>query len=292
MNNQILEMNEIVPNIYSMKVHAPRIARKAKPGQFVIVMAHGDGERIPFTISDWDAKEGWVRLNFLEAGMSTCQLASLKAGDTLFSLSGPLGKAATMVENKRVLVGGGCYGIGAIYPIARELKRLGCHVTTVVEGRTGYLMYMTELLKSVSDAFHMVTVDDPTGSEAKVKDTIKTLLDSGEVFDQAHFIGCSYMMMKCSQATKAHKLKTYVSLDSLMLDGTGMCGCCRVTVDGKTKFACIQGPEFDGHLVDWEEFVLKKGYYFEEEVKVYHRHACGGKGKDGCECENGKGGGE
>ena len=274
MDNEILSIQEIVPNVYTLVIKAERIARKARPGQFVILMAEESGERIPFTICDWDAEEGTITLNFLEVGVSTCELARKKKGELLYSVAGPLGKEASLPEGKSVLLGGGCYGIGAIYPLARELKKLGNRVTIVVEGRAEYLIYMADKLKTVSDEFHVVTVDNPTGSEAKVKDVVKSLLEKGEPIDCAYFIGCSFMMMKCSEVTKPYNLKSYVYLDALMLDGTGMCGCCRVTVGGKTRFACVHGPEFDGHEVDWEEFAQKKSYYHEEEVRAYHHHGC------------------
>ncbi len=274
MKNEIVTMDEVVPNIYRLVIKVPRIASKAKPGQFVILMADEEGERLPFTLSDWDEKAGTITVNFLEVGLSTCQLARMKAGEKLFSVAGPLGRPATLCQEKRVLLGGGCYGIGAIYPLVRALKEKGNHVTTVIEGRTGYLLYMQEMLKKVSDEFHTVTVDNPTGTNAKVKDLIDFLLEVKEGYDQAYFIGCTFMMMKCCEATKPHGIKSYVHLDALMLDGTGMCGCCRCTVDGKTQFSCVDGPEFDGHNVDWEEFSLKKGYYMEEEVRAYHQRGC------------------
>jgi len=276
MDNEIIAMEEIVPNIYNLVIRAERIARKARPGQFVIVMSSEEGERIPFTICDWDREEGTLSLNFLEVGMSTCELARMKAGDRLYSVSGPLGKGASLTEGESVLLGGGCYGIGAIFPLARALKEQGKRVTTVVEGRSEYLIYMAEKLREFSDEFHMVTVDNPMGTEAKVKGVVGELLAEGKSFDYAHFIGCSFMLMKCCETTRPYDLKSYVHLDTLMLDGTGMCGCCRCSVDGKTKFACVDGPEFDGHKVDWEEFVLKKSYYHEEEVRSYHHRGCRG----------------
>jgi len=274
MNNRIVSMEEVVPNVYNLVIEAKRIARKAEPGQFVIVMANEDGERLPFTICDWDPKAGTISLNFLEVGTSTSELARKQAGDLLHSVSGPLGKPATLVEGKEVFLGGGCYGIGAIYPIARALKEKGNKLTVVVEGRSEYLIYMAEKLKEVSDEFHVVTVDNPTGTEAKVKDMIATLIKDGRTVDVAYFVGCSFMMMKACEVTKPHGIKSYVYLDALMLDGTGMCGCCRVSVGGKIKFACVNGPEFDGHEVDWQEFALKKSYYHEEEVRSYHHRGC------------------
>ncbi|HID71404.1 MAG TPA: sulfide/dihydroorotate dehydrogenase-like FAD/NAD-binding protein [Thermoplasmata archaeon] len=274
MNNKILSIHEVVPNVFRLVIEAPTIAKKARAGQFVILMSEEDGERLPFTLCDWDREKGTITLNILEVGLSTCRIGKMKSGDRLYSVSGPLGRPSTLTEGKCVFLGGGCYGIGAIYPLARELKNKGNKVITAVEGRTDYLLYMKEKLKEVSDQYYEITVLNPSGRTGKVKDIIEELLSQGEKIDLCYFMGCSFMMMKASEATRPHKIKTYVYLDSLMLDGTGMCGCCRVTVGGETKFACVDGPEFDGHQVDWDEFFLKKGYYFEEEVMVYQHHNC------------------
>ncbi len=266
---KILSNEAVVPNIYEMVIEAPIIAEKAKPGQFVILIPNETGERVPFTISDWDSGKGTITIFFQETGVSTMKLACMKEGDVLTSVVGPLGKPSEIGNYGTILLGGGCYGIGGIYPIAKALKEAGNRVIVALEARSKYLIYNLERLKAVSDRFVMSTSDGSTEFTGKVHGVIQTLIEQGEKIDRAHFIGCNFMLMMSSEATKPHNIETRVALNALMVDGTGMCGCCRCSVDGKTKYVCVDGPEFDGHKVDWEELFKRGGHYHGDEAMAY-----------------------
>ena len=271
---KIIEKEEIVPNVHKLVIRDPRIARKARAGQFVLLMATERGERIPLTLSDWNVDEGTITLYVLELGISTMKIVGLKEGDSLFSLAGPLGKPATIEKFGRVVVGGGCFGIGGIYPIAKALKEEGNHVTAILEARSNYLLYNHENLRSVADEVYVTTSDGSEGTKGHVQEELVSLLDQGKKFDRAYFMGCTFMLMQCAEATRPYKIPTGVALNAIMLDGTGMCGCCRVSVGGKTKFVCVDGPELDGHEVDWDELFIRKHIYREEEAVAYQSHAC------------------
>jgi NAD(P)H-flavin reductase len=275
--SRIVKTEEVVPNVHRIEIDAPRIAKKVQPGQFVIVMADEVGERIPFTISDWDTEKGTITLYMIEAGISTMKIAKLRPGDSLYSIVGPLGKKTEIKKYGTVLLGGGCYGIGAIYPLARALKAAGNRIVTVIEGRSSFLIYNRKELAAVSDELHYSTSDGTEGTKGKVANVIEQLLEKNITVDLAYFVGCTFMMMQSSNATKPHDIKTLVALNSIMVDGTGMCGCCRVSVGGQTKFACVDGPEFDGHKVDWEELFQRKGVYMPDEILAYQYHSSAGR---------------
>lgn len=274
---RIIEKYEEVPNVHKFVIRDPAIARKAKAGQFVLVMANEKGERIPLTLSDWDEKEGTITLYVLELGVSTMELISLRQGESLYSLAGPLGHPATVEKFGNVLLGGGCFGIGGIYPIAKAMKEAGNHVTVIMEARSNYLLYNQDNLRSIADEFHITTSDGSEGIKGHVEAKMKELVESGRKFDHAYFMGCTFMLMQCSKATRPYNIPTAVALNAIMLDGTGMCGCCRVSVGGETKFVCVDGPELDGHLVDWDELFIRKHIYREEEAVSYQSHACRSK---------------
>jgi len=271
---KIIEKYEEVPNVHKFVIRDPRIAKKAEAGQFVLVMANEKGERIPLTLSNWDKKEGTITLYVLELGVSTMELVALNQGDSLYSLAGPLGNPAKVEKFGSVLIGGGCFGIGGIYPIAKAMKEAGNHVTVIMEARSNYLLYNHQNLDSVSDEFYIATADGSSGINGHVQEKYEELVKEGKKFDRAYFMGCTFMLMQCSKATKPHGLPTGVALNAIMLDGTGMCGCCRVSVDGETKFVCVDGPELDGHKVDWDELFIRKHIYREEEAVSYQSHAC------------------
>jgi ferredoxin--NADP+ reductase len=271
---RILEKYEVVPNVHKFVIRDKEIARKAKAGQFVLVMANEKGERIPLTLSDWDAEEGTITFYVLELGVSTMELVDLEKGDSLYSLAGPLGKETEIEEFGRVLLGGGCFGVGGIYPIAKAMKEAGNHVTVVIEARSNYLIYNEDNLKEVADELYIATSDGSMGIKGHVQDKIAELMKAGGEYHRAYFMGCTFMLMKCSEATRPHGIPTSVALNAIMLDGTGMCGCCRVTVNGQTKFVCVDGPEMDGHAVDWDELFIRKHIYREEEAVSYQSHAC------------------
>jgi ferredoxin--NADP+ reductase len=269
MSGKILEKVEVAPNIHRLVLDAPRIAKKALPGQFIMIVPDEVGERIPFTLSDWDAEAGTITVFFLEAGVSTMKLAKMCAGESVHVLVGPLGRPTEIDKLGTVLIGGGCYGLGAMYPLARGFKEHGNKVIGAIEARTEYVIYNEEKLKEVCDELIITTSDGSRGIKGHVRDVVDQLIKRGEKIDHAHFVGCTFMMMQSSKATSPHKVPTIVSLNALMVDGTGMCGCCRVNVGGETKFACVDGPDFDGHQVDWDMVASRAGAYVPDENLAY-----------------------
>lgn len=272
--HKIVSKSEVVPNIHKLVIKAPQIAEKAKPGQFVILMINDEGERLPFTLSDWDSKEGTITIYFLEVGLSTMELARLKS-DEISAVIGPLGKPVPIDKFGTIVLGGGCFGIGGIYPIAKALKKAGNNITTIIEARSSYLIYNEEELKSVSDRFIVTTTDGTKGERGKVHDAVENLIKKKEKIDQAYFMGCTFMMKNCFNKTKTHDdITTFVSLSPIMVDGTGMCGCCRCLVNGKTKFACVDGPIFEAKEVDWDQLFKRNAAYNQQEAMIYQFHSC------------------
>ena len=264
---KILKRERLVPNIHLIEVEAPDIARKCKPGQFVIVMPDKKGERIPLTIGDWDDEKGSVTSVFLVVGTSTHKLARLEAGDEVPVYVGPLGKPSEIEKFGTVILAGGCFGIAAVYPIARALKEKRNKVITLLDVKANYLLYWEDKLRKVSDRFYISSRDSTYNCKEYIHDTLKGLLKKEKKIDRVVSIGCTYLMYACAESTRPHGIKTMVSLNPIMVDGTGMCGACRVTVGGKTKFACVDGPDFDGHLVDWEELFMRRKSYFDDEIR-------------------------
>ncbi len=264
---KILRRERLVPNIHLLEVEAPEVARKCRPGQFVIIMPDERGERIPLTIADWDVKKGSVTSVFMIVGTSTHKLSLLNAGDEVPVFVGPLGKPSEIEKYGTVVCAGGCFGIAAIYPIARALKEAGNKVVTLLDVKANYLLYWEDKLKAVSDEFYVSARDSFFDCKDYIPKTLKSVVKKESEINRVVSIGCTYLMYTCSEATKSLGIKTMVSLNPIMVDGTGMCGACRVTVDGKTKFACVDGPDFDGHLVDWEELFTRRKAYFEDEVQ-------------------------
>lgn len=275
---RVVRRDEIVPNVHIIEIEAPAIAEKARPGQFVLLMPEETGERTPFTISDWNPEKGTITIFFLEVGITTAKMARLKSDDFVYSVAGPLGKPTKIKKYGTVVCGGGCYGIGAIYPVARAMKKAGNTVTTIIEARSAYLLYLEDQLKEVSDKVLVSTADGSRGSRGMVQDVLTELVQNGEKINRSYFVGCTFMMMNCSNTTRPYNIKTLVALNPIMVDGTGMCGCCRVTVGGKTKFACVDGPEFDGHQVNWKELFERKSIYLENEATAYQSYRCQGSG--------------
>jgi len=264
---KILKRERLVPNIHLLEVQAPEIANKCQPGQFVIVMPDERGERIPLTIADWDRKKGSVVSVFMVVGTSTHKLSLLKPGDEVPVFVGPLGKASEIKKYGTVLCGGGCFGIGAIFPIARALKEAGNKVISLIDVKANYLLYWEDKLREVSDEYFVSARDSTYNCKDYIHKKLRTIIKEEKKIDRVVAIGCTYLMYACSEATKSLKIKTVVSLNPIMVDGTGMCGACRVTIDGKTKFACVDGPDFDGHEVDWEELFSRRKSYFEDEIQ-------------------------
>jgi ferredoxin/flavodoxin---NADP+ reductase len=264
---KILRRERLVPNIHLLEVYAPEVARKSRPGQFVIIMSDERGERIPLTIADWDAKRGTVTSVFMLVGTSTQKLSLLKPGAELPVYVGPLGRPSDIQNFGTVVCAGGCFGIAAIYPIARALKQAGNRVLTLIDVKASYLFYWEEKLKKVSDRLFVSSRDSRYESKEYIPYKLDLLIKAERKIDRVVAIGCTYLMYRCSEATRPAGVKTMVSLNPIMVDGTGMCGACRVTADGKTKFACVDGPDFDGHTIDWAELFSRRKSYFDDEVR-------------------------
>jgi ferredoxin/flavodoxin---NADP+ reductase len=264
---KILRRERLVPNIHLLEVYAPEVARKSRPGQFVIIMSDERGERIPLTIADWDAKRGTVTSVFMLVGTSTQKLSLLKPGAELPVYVGPLGRPSDVQNFGTVVCAGGCFGIAAIYPIARALKQAGNRVLTLIDVKASYLFYWEEKLKKVSDRLFVSSRDSRYESKEYIPYKLDALIKEEKKIDRVIAIGCTYLMYRCSEATRPAGVRTMVSLNPIMVDGTGMCGACRVTADGKTKFACVDGPDFDGHTIDWAELFSRRKSYFDDEVR-------------------------
>jgi NAD(P)H-flavin reductase len=261
---RLLEVKNLVPTIFEATVEAPDLAKKAKAGEFIVVMPDERGERVPLTIADWDREKGTITIVWMTVGTSTHKLAGLKPGESLYAIVGPLGHASEVKKYGTVVCVAGGVGTAPIYPIAREMKNAGNRVISIQGARTKELLFWADRLKSVSDE-HIITTDD--GSFARkglVTEPLKEVLEREKV-DIVYAIGPVPMMKFCSLTTKPFGVKTIVSLNSIMIDATGMCGGCRVNVGGQTKFTCVDGPEFDGHQVDWDLLTSRQRIYLEEE---------------------------
>lgn len=259
-------LNEaLASNIHLLKLEAPLVARKAQPGQFVIVRADEAGERIPLTLADWDSTEGSLTIVVMEVGTSTHKLAALNVGDYVLSLTGPLGLPSHIEKFGTVVCVGGGVGIAPIFPIARALKQAGNKIISIIGARSKDLLFWKENLLQVSDELIVTTDDGSFARKGMVTEPLKEMLERGERIDQVIAIGPTIMMKFCSLTTKPFGVRTIVSLNPIMVDGTGMCGCCRVSVGGVTKFACVEGPEFDGHEMDWDLLFNRQQFYSAQE---------------------------
>jgi len=263
---KVIHRQRLVPNIHWLELQAPEVAAKCQPGQFVIVMPDERGERIPLTIADWDAERGTVSMVFMCVGTSTHKLSLLNPGDEIPVFVGPLGRPSEIKNFGTVICAGGCFGIAAIHPIARALKAAGNKVITLLDVKANYLLYWEEKLRAVSDTLHISARDEFYDSKDYINRKLVSLLEQEPEAARVVAIGCTYLMYSCADATRAKGVPTMVSLNPIMVDGTGMCGACRVTVGGATKFACVDGPDFDGHQVDWDELFARRKSYFEDEI--------------------------
>jgi len=263
--NEILEKRRLGPDVFRMELAYPKLARKARPGQFVIVRASEDGERIPLTIVDADPEAGSITLIFQVVGKSTTLLAHREPGDAILDVVGPLGVPTEIKRFGRVLCVGGGIGAAPLYPVAKALKAAGNAVTSILGGRSKNLVILENEFRAISDALHITTDDGTYGRKGFVTDALKDLLGAGERFDRAWAIGPVPMMKAVCDVTRAAGIPTVVSLNPIMVDGTGMCGGCRVIVDGKVKFACVDGPEFDGHQVDFDTLAKRLTTYRDRE---------------------------
>lgn len=253
------------------EIDAPLIARKAKPGQFVILKANETGERIPLTMADTNPEKGTLTVIYMVVGKSTALFRDLKVGEGYQDIIGPLGAATHLEKVGKVVCVGGGTGVAVLHPITRGLKEVGNDITCIIGSRTKDLLIMEDLMKAASHDLRVCTDDGSYGHHGFVTDVMKDVLEEGGV-NLVVGIGPVPMMKAVCKITKEFNVKTVVSLNPIMVDGTGMCGGCRVTVGGKTRFACVDGPEFDGHEVDFDELMLRLQAYTEEEKKSYNEH--------------------
>jgi len=265
-NKEILA-GDLGVKITKFRVTAPRIAQKVKPGQFVVLMVSQEGERIPLTVVENETGEGIITLIVQEVGLTTKLLGKLDIGDPLYALVGPLGRPTEVKEHGKVILLGGGVGIAEIYPVARAFREAGNHIVTMLGARTKSLLILEEELRKVSDDFYVATDDGSYGRKGFLVDDLRDLLTKGE-YNFVYAVGPIPMMRSVSQITKEFGVKTAVSLNSLMVDSTGMCGCCRVTIGGEAKFTCVDGPEFDAHLVDWGELEKRNRVYEDKEKHI------------------------
>lgn len=272
---QIMKKEILAPNIFSMHIHAPRVAKSAKPGQFVVIIMDEMGERIPLTICDYDAEAGTVEIVVQTIGASTKALAKLEEGDSLYTFVGPLGRPSDFVDmdleelkkQKWVFVAGGL-GTAPVYPQVKWLHERGVDVEVILGAKTKDLVILEDKLGAVASELHVCTDDGSYGFKGMVTDCLKDLVDNkGKRYDQCVAIGPMIMMKFVALTTKALGIPTVVSMNPIMVDATGMCGACRVTVGGETKFACVDGPEFDGHLVDFDEALRRQTQFKLEEAQ-------------------------
>ncbi|TET78807.1 sulfide/dihydroorotate dehydrogenase-like FAD/NAD-binding protein [candidate division TA06 bacterium] len=278
--NEIVQKKELAPDIDEYVINAPLVASKCLPGQFVVLRLHEEGERIPITIADFDRDTGFLTLVIQEVGKTTMEMGTMKEGDVLSDVIGPLGRESKISKIGTMVAVGGGIGIPAVHPIARAFKEAGSAVISVLGARNKELLIWEERMRSFSDKVSITTDDGSYGKKGFVTDALKELIDSGTKIDQVTAIGPAIMMKMVSEVTRPKGIKTVVSLNSLMLDATGMCGVCRVEVGGKTKFACVDGPEFDGHEVNFDILMSRLTMYLPEEkesVEAYKKKLSSGK---------------
>ena len=265
---RIVKKRVLNPTVTLMEVEAPLVARKAEPGQFIILRVDENGERIPLTIADYDREAGTITIIFQIVGATTEKLNHKEEGDYLQDFVGPLGKATETEGLKRVAVIGGGVGTAIAYPVAKKLHDVGCHVDLIVGFRNKDLIILEDEFRAASTNFIIGTDDGSYGKKALVTDLLREQIEAGVKYDRVIAIGPVIMMKFVCQLTKEYNIPTVVSMNPIMIDGTGMCGGCRLTVGGETKFACVDGPEFDGHLVDFDEAMARGAMY-----KDFERHA-------------------
>ncbi len=265
---KIVEKEQLNSTVVRMVIDAPPVARKAQPGQFIILRTDADGERIPLTVADYDREAGTVTIIFQIVGATTEKLGRMAVGESLSDFVGPLGRATETEGLRKVAVIGGGVGCAIAYPVAKKLHEQGTEVHAIVGFRNKDLVILEKEFAAASSLLKVMTDDGSYGEQGLVTSALKSLIDSGEQYDEVIAIGPLPMMKFVSLLTKEYGIKTVVSMNPIMIDGTGMCGGCRLTVGGETKFACVDGPEFDGHLVDFDEAMTRGGMY-----KAFERHA-------------------
>lgn len=263
----IIEKKILSDNVKQFKIKAPLVAKKAKAGQFIILRIDEKGERIPLTISDFDKKEGTITIIFMEVGKTTIQLGKMNEGDKIMNFTGPLGEPSEIKKYGTIVCIGGGVGIAPLFPIIKSLKESGNYIISILGARNYSLLMLEDEIEKYSDEFFITTDDGSKGSKGFVSDVLQKIINENKKIDIVWAIGPVIMMKVVSDLTKKYDIKTMVSLNPIMVDGTGMCGGCRVEVDGKTKFACVDGPEFDGHKVDFNNLMLRNRRFIRDEEK-------------------------
>lgn len=272
---EIREKKQLASGIFQMAILAPRVAKKALPGQFIILRINENGERIPLTMKDSDPEAGTVTIVVQVAGGTTSQLSKLNVGDTILDFVGPLGNPTELPEGKaKAFCIGGGVGTACIYPQVKELARRGSDVTAIIGSKTKDLLIMEDELGELANRLIVCTDDGSYGKKGFVSEPLKEMLEAGERPDMVIAIGPLMMMRAVADVTREYGVHTVVSLNPIMVDGTGMCGGCRVTIGGQTKFACVDGPEFDAHEVDFKELFMRQRYYLDEEELAREKHNC------------------
>ncbi len=271
---KIVRKEVLNPVVKLMEIEAPYVARKAEPGQFIILRVDENGERVPLTIADYDRQKGTVTIIFQEVGKTTKVLGNLNEGDALLDFVGPLGVASHLEGYKKVAVIGGGLGTAIAYPQAKKLHAMGAEVHMITGFRSQDLIILEDEIRAVTDKAITATDDGSNGNKGLVTDVLRGLIEEGHKYDLVIAIGPLIMMKFVAKLTKEYGIKTLVSMNPVMVDGTGMCGGCRVTVGGKTKFACVDGPDFDGHEVDFDEAMRRQLMYKSEEKKCSEDHTC------------------
>lgn len=268
---KIIEKKELVPKIVKLVIEAPQIAKKALPGQYVVLMVQEEGERIPLTIAGHDAAKGTIDIVFMEIGKSTALLGKVKAGDSIPVLLGPLGTPSHVEKYGTAVCIGGGVGVTALYPIAKSLKEAGNQVIGVIGARKKELVIFEKEMKAATTVLKIATDDGSHGTKGFVTDILKDIIEQGTKVDLVYAVGPVPMMRAVSNLTKPYGIKTMVSLNPIMVDATGMCGACRVTVAGESKLCCVDGPDFDGHLVDFDELAMRQKSYLKEEKEIMNQ---------------------
>lgn len=271
---KVIKLQRMVPNIHLMEVEAAEVAEQVQPGQFVIVRYGEGGERIPLSVADWDRNAGTVTIVFMEVGASTGKLARLKAGDSIPTLAGPLGKPTAIATTGQVLCVAGCYGIASMFPIVRALHEAGAEVTVVLEARAKFLLYWEDRMRALAKQVFTITRDGSSGQRGHVPSLPEMLVQTGIAPSRVIVNGCTFLLSQTSKTLGGLGVPITVSLNPIMIDGTGMCGVCRVSVAGQMKFACVDGPDFDGREVDWKELLARRKQYMDEEAYLCHRASC------------------
>ncbi len=264
---KILKREELNSQVIRMDIESPPVARKAQAGQFIILRVDEFGERIPLTVADTDPERGSVTIIFQTVGKTTMKLAGKREGETIEDFVGPLGRPTETEGLKKVAVVGGGVGCAIAYPVAKKLSSLGCTVHSIVGFRSRDLVILEKEFRAVSDRFVLTSDDGTAGEKGLVTDALKRLIEAGQAYDEVIAIGPLIMMKFVARLTKEYGIKTVVSMNPIMIDGTGMCGGCRLSVGGETKFACVDGPDFDGHLVDFDEAMARNAAYKETEAR-------------------------